>query len=140
MTQPSTYWAITALVIGEAVPGATFTVFIGDGEDAESDGFYFDFQRPLGDGVKEQDVRNETDSYCVVNESDGVHYGGLEEVSLLHGVLCLRFDDDAVEALELPANDVPLAVSPDLDTRKLEVGLRRVLSYGNPARQPRINF
>ncbi|MEG3628640.1 Imm10 family immunity protein [Streptomyces poriticola] len=140
MTHPSPYWTIAALVVGEAVPGATFTVFIGDGEDAESDGYYFDFQRRLSDEVKEQDVRNETDSYCVVNESGGVYYGGLEEVSLLQDVLCLRFDDGAVEALGLPSNVVPLNIASGIDIHEMRAGLRRVMSYGNPAKIPSMNL
>ncbi|WP_189858071.1 Imm10 family immunity protein [Streptomyces poonensis] len=140
MTGLSPYWAITALVAGEAVPGATFTVFVGDGEDAESNGYYFDFQRPLREELDEQDVRNETDSYCVVNESGAVHYGGLEEVAVLPGLLYLRFDDEAVGVLNLPSDIVPLAIDPGIDVDEMRADLRKVLSYGNPAKVPIMNL
>ena len=139
MADPFSYWVITALVIGEEVPGVTFSVFIGDGEDAVSEGYDFDLQRFLDDQPDEQNVRNGTDSYCIVNES-GVHYGGLEEVSLLPDLLSLRFDDEAVEALDLPSNIVPLGIAPTINVDEMRAGLRRVLSYGNPDKIPSTNL
>ncbi|SEE49693.1 hypothetical protein SAMN05216483_6408 [Streptomyces sp. 2131.1] len=85
-------------------------------------------------------MRNETDSYCVVNEADGVHYGGVEEVAITGNVLQLRFNDEAVEELELPSNLVPLSIGPNIDAEVLRAGLRRVFSYGNPQRVPVMNL
>ncbi|MFF6787304.1 hypothetical protein [Streptomyces sp. NPDC012510] len=140
MSSISPYWEIAALVVGEEVPGVTFSVFIGDGDDAAANGYYFDLQRFLDDQPDEQNVRNETDSYCVVNESGGVHYGGLKGVSLLPGLLTLSFDDEAVKALSLPSNIIPLGIASGVDFNELRAGLHRVLTYGNPQKLPRLNL
>ncbi|GHH92611.1 Imm10 family immunity protein [Streptomyces capillispiralis] len=136
----SPYWEITTLVVGEEVPDITYSVFVGDGDDAVANGYYFDLQRFLEEQPDEQNMRNGTDSYCVVNESGGVHYGGLEEVSLSPGLLTLRFDDEAIEALGLPSRVIPLGVAAEVDLDALRAGLHRVLTYGNPRRHPRLNL
>ncbi|MFD8177029.1 hypothetical protein [Streptomyces sp. NPDC059709] len=56
MTEAMPYWEIATLKIREEVPGVTFSVFIGDGEDAAENGFYFDFHRFLNDHPDEQNV------------------------------------------------------------------------------------
>lgn len=140
MSDPSPYWEITKLTIGEEVPGVTFSVFIGDGVDAVENGYYFDLQRFVDDQPDEQNVRNCTDSYCVVNESGGVHYGGLKGVSLLSDLLTLSFNEEAVEVLGLPSSIVPLAIAPSVDLDGLRAGLQRVLTYGNPQKFPRLNL
>ncbi|MGA5105151.1 hypothetical protein ACPCC3_16135 [Streptomyces cellulosae] len=136
----SPYWEIATLIIGEEVPGVTFSVFIGDGVDAVENGYYFDLQRFVDDQPDEQNVRNGTDSYCVVNESGGVHYGGLRGVSLLPDLLTLSFDEEAVEVLALPSSIIPLAIAPSVDLGGLRAGLQRVLAYGNPQKIPRLNL
>ncbi|MFG3007424.1 Imm10 family immunity protein [Streptomyces calvus] len=140
MTDLSPYWEITTLVVGEEVPDITFSVFVGDGDDAAANGYYFDLQRFLNEQPDEQNVRNGTDSYCVVNESGGVHYGGLEEVSLLPGLLTLRFNDEAAEVLGLPSTIIPLGISSGVDLDQLRAGLHRVLTYGNPQKHPRLSL
>ncbi|CAM5654679.1 hypothetical protein GCM10010261_63780 [Streptomyces pilosus] len=140
MTDLSPFWEIATLVVGEELPGVTFSVFIGDGEDAAEDGYYFDFQRFLSEYPDEQNVRNGTDSYCVMNESGGVHYGGLRGVSLLPGLLVLSFCDEAVEVLGLPSNVIPLGISSEVDLKELRGGLQRVLTYGNPEKFPKLNL
>ncbi|MHA5048798.1 hypothetical protein [Streptomyces sp. SD15] len=140
MSGISPYWEIAALVVGEEVPGVTFSVFIGDGDDAAANGYYFDLQRFLDEQPDEQNVRNGTDSYCVVNESGGVHYGGLKGVSLLPGLLTLSFDDEAVKVLSLPSNLIPLGIASKADFNELRAGLHRVLTYGNPQKLPRLNL
>lgn len=140
MADLSPYWEVATLVVGEEVPGVTFSVFIGDGEDAVANGYYFDLQRFLKDQPDEQNVRNGTDSYCVVNEGGGVHYGGIAEVSLSPGLLTLRFDDEAAEVLGLPSNLVPLGISPEVNLGELRAGLQRVLAYGNPQKFPKLNL
>lgn len=136
----SPYWEITTLMIGEEVPGVTFSVFIGDGVDAVGNGYYFDIQRFVDDQPDEQNVRNGTDSYCVANESGGVHYGGLKGVSLLPDLLTLSCNEEAVEVLGLPSNIIPLAIAPSVDLGGLRAGLQRVLTYGNPQKFPRLNL
>ncbi|MFB7113067.1 hypothetical protein [Streptomyces sp. NPDC056190] len=140
MTGLSPYWEITTLVLEEEVPGVTFSVFIGDGDDAVANGYYFDLQRFLNEQPDEQNVRNGTDSYCAVNESGGVHYGGLNSVSLLPDLLTLRFNDEAAEVLALPSNIIPLGIASGIDLNKLRVGLQCVLTYGNPQKFPRLNL
>ncbi|MFE1290592.1 hypothetical protein [Streptomyces sp. NPDC058751] len=140
MTRLSPFWEIVTLTVREEVPGVTLSVFIGDGNDAAENGYYFDFHRFLEKQPDEQDVRNGTDSYCVTNESGGVHYGGLKRVSLLPGLLTLSFGDEAVEALGLPSNVIPLEIAPEVDLLELRAGLQRVLTYGNPQKLPRLNL
>jgi hypothetical protein len=140
MTSLSPYWEIATLVVGEEVPGVTFSVFIGDGEDAAENGYYFDLQRFLSEQPDEQNVRNGTDTYCVMNESGGVHYGGLKGVSLLPGLLTLSFDDEAVKVLGLPSNVIPLEIASTVDLDEFRAGLHRVLTYGNPQKFPRLNL
>jgi hypothetical protein len=140
MTSLSPYWEIATLVVGEEVPGVTFSVFIGDGDDAAANGYYFDLQCFLSEQPDEQNVRNGTDTYCVINESGGVHYGGLKGVSLLPGLLTLSFDDEAVKVLGLPSNVIPLRIASTVGLAELRAGLHRVLTYGNPKRYPRLNL
>lgn len=140
MKDLSPFWNIATLVIGEEVPGVTFSVYIADGDDAATDGFYFDFQRFLDDQPDEQNIRNGTDSYCVVNESGGVHYGGLRGVTMLTDLLVLSFSDEAIEALNLPSNVIPLGIASGVDLGALRTGLRRVLTYGNPQKFPRLDL
>ncbi|MFI9726281.1 hypothetical protein [Streptomyces sp. NPDC052092] len=140
MSDLSPYWEISTLTVGEEVPGVTFSVFVGDGTDAVENGYYFDFQRFVDDQPDEQNVRNGTDSYCVMNESGGVHYGGLKGVSLLPDLLTLSFTEEAIEVLGLPSNIIPLAIAPSVDLGGLQAGLQRVLTYGNPKKIPRLNL
>lgn len=140
MTSLSPYWEIATLVVGEEVPGVTFSVFIGDGDDAAANGYYFDLQRFLSEQPDEQNVRNGTDTYCVMNESGGVQYGGLKGVSLLPGLLTLSFDDEAVKELGLPSNVIPLGIASAVDLAELRAGLHRVLTYGNSQKFPRLNL
>ena len=140
MTRISPYWEIATLSVGEEVPGVTLSVFIGDGDDAAENGYYFDLQCFLNEEPDEQNVRNGTDSYCVMNESGGVHYGGLRGVSLLPDLLTFSFDHEAVEALSLPSKIIPLGISPEVDLQELRTGLQRVLTYGNPEKLPRLNL
>ncbi|MFJ3249072.1 Imm10 family immunity protein [Streptomyces sp. NPDC086782] len=140
MTDLSPYWEIATLVLAEEVPGVTFSVFISDGDDAVANGYYFDLQRFLDEQPDEQNVRNGTDTYCVVNESGGVHYGGLKGVSLMPDLLTLSFNDEATEVLGLPSNVIPLGIAAGVDLSKLRAGLQYVLTYGNPQKFPRLNL
>ncbi|MGA5125601.1 hypothetical protein ACPCAG_20190 [Streptomyces pseudogriseolus] len=139
MRNLSPYWDISTLVIGEEVPGV-FSVFIADGVDAAEKGFYFDLQRFVAEQPDEQNVSNGTDTYCVVNESGGAHYGGLKGASLLPDLLILSFKKGAVEALELPSRIIPLGIAPSVDLKALRAGLERVLTYGNHRKMPRLNL
>jgi hypothetical protein len=135
LTDP--YWVIRYLEVGESVPGETFTVFVADREDG--DGYQLDLQCMMAEPTA-QDVGLELDSYCIVNEGGGVHYGGLEEVTLLPDRFILRFRDDAVEELDLPSNVVHLGIGSQIDIDEMRSGLRRVLTYGNPEKIPSMNL
>ncbi|MDU0251766.1 hypothetical protein RVN83_00245 [Streptomyces sp. PU10] len=135
MTEVMPYWEIATLKIREEVPGVTFSVFIGDGEDAAENGFYFDFHRFLNDYPDEQNVRNGTDSYSVVNESLGVHYGGVEGASRAGDILTLEFSDEAIEVLNLPSSVIPLRIAPEVALNELLSSLKYVLLYGDPRKR-----
>ncbi|WP_073948716.1 Imm10 family immunity protein [Streptomyces kebangsaanensis] len=135
MTPP--YWVIRYVESGESVPGGPFTVFIAENDD--EDGHYFDLQC-MPDEPSAQNIKLELDSYCIVSENGGVHYGGLKEVTLQPDRLVLQFLDDAVEELDLPSGVVELGIAPGIDIDEIRSGLRRVLSYGNPGKIPRMNF
>ncbi|MFG2317691.1 hypothetical protein [Streptomyces tendae] len=140
MAEVLPYWEIATLMIREEVPGVTFSVFIGDGEDAAEKGFYFDFHRFLNDRPDEQNVRNGTDSYSVVNESLGVHYGGVKEVSRSGDLLRLKFSDEAIEVLNLPSSVIPLRIAPEVPLDELLSGLKYVLLYGDRQKRPSLSL
>ncbi|MFE5509644.1 Imm10 family immunity protein [Streptomyces sp. NPDC056529] len=127
------YWTIRHVEIREAIPGRTFTVFMLE-EDTE-DARYFDLQRALEE-PDSQEIDLEMDSYCIVSESEGVDYGGLAEVTMLPGRLVLRFRPEAVEELELPSEEITLAIDPGVDAHELWAGLQKVLTYGNRLKVP----
>lgn len=127
------YWTIRHMEVGEAVTGQTFTVFIA--EDDTEDAHYFDLQRMLEE-PGQQEIDLELDSYCIVNESEGVDYGGLEEAALLPGRLLLRFRAKSMEELELPSEVIVLGIDPGIDISELRTGLKNVLTYGNSLKVP----
>ncbi|MFD4029176.1 Imm10 family immunity protein [Streptomyces sp. NPDC058637] len=131
------YWTMRYLESGEAVPGHTFTVFIA--EDDTEDARYFDLQRMIGE-PGQQEIDLELDSYCIVSESDGVDYGGLEATTLLPGQLTLQFRADSVDELELPSRTITLGIDPDIDIDELRRGLKKVLTYGNSLKVPVMNL
>lgn len=78
------------------------------------------------------------DSYCVLNESGGVDYGGVEEIVITAKELIIQFRQEAIEELELSTEIVTLQISMDVDMGSLRGGLNRVLSYGKPEKIPRV--
>lgn len=126
-------WLVGVVVVQENVPESCFLV--GIAEDEYGDGHYLTFQSGLEEpGEQERELG--LDSYCIVNETGGVHYGGLESVSLSTGQISFRFSSEAVEALSLPGQEITLSVASGSDLQSLRDGLRRVLSYGNPEKFP----
>ncbi|MCX4905277.1 Imm10 family immunity protein [Streptomyces sp. NBC_00878] len=121
------------MVVEENVPDSCFTV--GLAEDEYGEGRYLTFQC----GLEEPGDQERTlglDSYCILNETGGVDYGGVKEVSLVADKISFRFRPEAVEALELPSGEIALDVAPGCDIETLRFGLRRVLNYGNPEKFP----
>ena len=108
-------------------------------EDDTEDARYFDLQRML-DEPDQQQIDLELDSYCIVSESQGVDYGGLEEVTLLPDRLILRFRADSVDELELPSRVITLGIEPGIDAAELRTGLKKVLTYGNSLKVPVLNL
>ncbi|GGW09159.1 hypothetical protein GCM10010264_38130 [Streptomyces globisporus] len=131
------YWTIRHLESGESVPGQTFTVFISEGD--REDARYFDLQRMIEE-PDQQEIDLELDSYCIVSESDGVDYGGLEEVTLLPGWLILQFRSESAKELELPSQAITLGIAPGVDIGELRTGVKKVLTYGNPSKVPVISL
>ncbi|MFJ3578633.1 hypothetical protein [Streptomyces rubiginosohelvolus] len=131
-------WVIRHVESGESIPGQVFSIYIAESEETE-DVRYFDFQCGLSEPTA-QDVDLELDSYCIVNDAGGVQYGGLDEVAVLPDRLVLRFQDDAVEELELSSAAVTLGIDPAIDVEEIRAGLRKVLPYGNPLKVPNMNL
>lgn len=105
-------------------------------------------QHPGGDGAylilqcaltppDDQDAATGMDSYCLMDEQGAVHYGGIQRAELTSTTLRFRFDQSAAEELGIrnPERELALAI-PAGDTARLADGLRRVLTYGDPDRQP----
>ncbi|WP_189947318.1 Imm10 family immunity protein [Streptomyces roseolus] len=119
------------------IPGQTFTVYISEG--VGEDGQYFDLQRMLEEPGR-QEIDLELDSYCVVTGEEVVDYGSLEEVELLPERLTLIFREESIDELELPSNVITLGIDSKIDVDSLREGLKKVLTYGNPVKVPRMNF
>ena len=107
-------------------------------------------QHPSGEGAylilqcaltppDEQDAATGMDTYCLMDDQGAVHYGGIQRAELTDTTLRFRFDQDAAEelAIQNPERDLALTIPAD-DTARLADGLRRVLTYGNPAGNPEL--
>ncbi|BBC29385.1 hypothetical protein SGFS_006790 [Streptomyces graminofaciens] len=128
-------WVVRKISIEENLPDSVFTV--GLAEDEAGQGCYLVFQCGLEE-PSEQNRRLGLDSYCILNESGGVDYGGVEEVSISQNRLTLRFREEAIEELELPNENIVLAFHSGSDMAGLRIGLGRILSYGDPEKFPRV--
>ncbi|GGZ66360.1 hypothetical protein GCM10010344_36140 [Streptomyces bluensis] len=110
---------------------------VGIAEDEHGEGGYFIFQCGL-ETLDEQAQSLELDSYCILNDAGGVQYGGLNEVSLYPGRVRFHFSPEAAVELELPEQEIELGLTSGVDIESLRGGLRRVLTYGKPAKIPGI--
>ncbi|MFF0034600.1 Imm10 family immunity protein [Streptomyces mirabilis] len=128
-------WLVRVVVIEEKVLDSCFTV--GLAEDEYGEGRYLAFQCGL-EGPGEQERTLGLDSYCVINETGGVYYGGVENVCLSANRILFRFASEAVEKLDLPTGEINLHIAPESDVESLRGGLRRVLTYGNPEKLPSV--
>ncbi|PIB05723.1 MULTISPECIES: Imm10 family immunity protein [Streptomyces] len=126
-------WLVRVVAVQENVPDSCFIV--GIAEDEYGEGRYLTLQSGLEE-PGEQERRLGLDSYCVVNETGGVHYGGIESVALSADQISFRFTSEAVGALSLPDQEMTLDIAPGSDVQNLRDGLRRVLTYGNPDKFP----
>ncbi|MBS2964157.1 hypothetical protein KGA66_13950 [Actinocrinis puniceicyclus] len=132
---PSPDFASVALVTVEENVDA-FTV--GLAADPSGAGAFLILQCALTTPT-DQDAATGMDTYCLMDEQGAVHYGGVERAELTAGTLRLRFDADAAQELGVtdPQRRLSLSV-PAADTERLAAGLRRVLTYGAPDRQPEL--
>ncbi|MGP4083860.1 Imm10 family immunity protein [Streptomyces sp. KR55] len=129
-------WLVRVVTAEENVPDSCFIVGIAEDQYGESGHFIFQAGLTAPD---EQSRRLELDSYCILNETGGVHYGGLKKVSLSPSRISFQFNPEAVAELDLPAPEIELDIAPEADLEQLRAGLRRVLTYGNPEKVPEIS-
>jgi hypothetical protein len=109
---------------------------VGLAEDAQGAGGYLIFQASL-DEPTEQDSAMGMDTYCVMDDEGGVHYGGVRHVELRDRELTIRFDQDAAAELSVQGTELRLALAvPDDAIDRLRTELPRVLTYGNTAQRP----
>lgn len=130
----STWRTVTTVTAGENADDQVFT--LGLAESADGSGGHLIVQISLRPPTA-QDAATGMDTYCVMDDEGGVHYGGISHVELSDSRLILRFTEDAAE--ELSVEDGELALDLDLDAEaigRLRDGLRRTLTYGNPDQQP----
>lgn len=130
---PSPDFDTAALVTVEETIDA-FTV--GLAQNPNGEGAYLILQCALTP-PDDQDAATGMDTYCLMDEQGAVHYGGIQRAELTDTALRLRFDQDAAAELGIQNPERELALTiPPADTPRLADGLRRVLTYGNPDRQP----
>ncbi|MET7276171.1 Imm10 family immunity protein [Streptomyces flaveolus] len=126
-------WIVRVVVVTE--DDDCFTV--GMAEDGDGEGCHLSIQS----GVREPDaqqLRLGWDTYCVMNETGAVHYGGIESAAVAAGKVSFRFSSEAAAELSLPGESLELALHEDVDVATLRVGLHRVLTYGNTEKVPAV--
>jgi hypothetical protein len=107
---------------------------VGLSQDQSGDGAYLILQSGLTP-PDEQDAATGLDSYCLLDETGAVHYGGVTQASLEGNTLTLGLSEEA--AAELGSRTLTLTV-PAGDVDRLAAGLRRIFTYGNPDKQPQL--
>jgi len=132
---PTPTWrTVTTVTTGENPDDQVFS--LGIAENADGMGGHLIVQISLRPPT-EQDTAAAMDTYCVMDDTGGVQYGGIEHVELADTRLTIRFSEDAAE--ELSVDDGVLQLELDLgeeDVARLRDGLRRTLTYGDTGRQP----
>ena len=113
-----------------------FVVALADA--ARGDGAYLVFQCSLTPPGA-SDIATGPDSYCLLDEAGAVQYGGVTRAALDGDRLTLALTDEAAETLgvEDGTNTITLNIPPE-DTGRLVEGLRRIFTYGNPAKLPQL--
>ncbi|MDO9456621.1 Imm10 family immunity protein [Nocardioides sp.] len=90
----------------------------------------------------DQEIKLGMDTYCLVNQDDETHYGGVERVTLDGRSLGLHLLKGAADKLGLP-RVVRLELTVDVDeatVAELRGGLRWVLTFGNPLHHPALEL
>lgn len=111
---------------------------VGLAEDQEGEGAYLVFQTSLNP-PDAQDEATGLDTYCLLDEGGAVQYGGVTRASLENDMLTLALSDEAADELGVENNTGTIALAiPGDETARLAAGLRRIFTYGNPAKQPEL--
>ncbi|MFB7091099.1 Imm10 family immunity protein [Streptomyces sp. NPDC056296] len=110
---------------------------VGMAEDDEGEGSYLTIQS----GVNDPDAQQRQlgwDTYCVMNETGAVCYGGIERASVTNQKIFFRFSPEAAVELSLADEDLELELHADADVEALRSGLRTVLTYGDSRKRPTV--
>ncbi|MEU0682960.1 Imm10 family immunity protein [Streptomyces albogriseolus] len=115
-------------------PDPAMTAGVAESEGGES--FELQFQCSFEE-PDAQNIRNGSDSYCVVTPNQGTAYGCVRTVELEGDTLRVTFDPDSLEALFLDDPVVEAVLhAPAADTARMREALTRILSYGRPDALP----
>ncbi|MGW1616512.1 Imm10 family immunity protein [Streptomyces sp. NPDC002285] len=126
-------WIVKFVGIHEMEPDSTFLV--GLAEDEYGDGSNIVFQCGLKDPDNQQ-RQHGVDTCCILGESGGVQYGGLNSVKLSGRRIEFHFNSDAARELSLPGQEMILGIAPEVDVTALRNGLRTALTWGDPQKIP----
>ncbi|WP_020116547.1 Imm10 family immunity protein [Streptomyces canus] len=126
-------WVARVAAVDENVLDSALVV--GLAEDDSGEGRQLVFQCSLQE-PDEQEQRLGQDSYCVLNETGGIAYGGVEVVTFSPARVSFRFSLAAVEKLSLSSQDLIVGIAPEAQVENFRTELRRVLTYGNPQKVP----
>ncbi|KUN05544.1 hypothetical protein AQI96_35170 [Streptomyces canus] len=108
---------------------------VGLAEDESGEGRQLVLQCSLRE-PDDQDQRLGQDTYCVLNETGGIVYGGIEAVTFSPAGISFRFSLAAAEKLALPLPEVIVGIAPEVQVEPFRKELRRVLTYGDPQKVP----
>ncbi|MFE7235581.1 Imm10 family immunity protein [Streptomyces sp. NPDC002405] len=132
-----TYRFTANIAYGWHEPGPdiyALTAGVAESEDGES--FALEFQSSFGE-PEAQDIRNGSDSYCVVTPDQNTAYGCVRTVELEGDILRVTFDPDSLEALFLDDPVVEAVLhAPAADIARMREALTRILTYGRPDALP----
>ncbi|WP_319171414.1 Imm10 family immunity protein [Streptomyces sp. ME08-AFT2] len=117
--------------------GPESAFLVGLAENEFGDGSNITLQSGLEEPDSQQ-RKHGLDTYCILNETGEMQYGGLEAVRLMENCLVLKFSFDAAQTLSLPGRELILGIAPEVDVDALRSGLRRALTWGDPERVPQV--
>lgn len=114
----------------EKRPPDSYVPTAGVAESEDEEGFALEFQCGFGE-PDEQDIRNGSDSYCVVTPDQNTAYGCVRTVELEGNLLRVTFDPAYLDDLCLDDPVVEAVLrAPDEDVARMREALARILAYG----------
>ena len=120
----------------EKRPPDSYVPTAGVAESKDEESFALEFQCGVGE-PDEQDIRNGSDSYCVVTPDQNTAYGCVRTVELEGNVLRVTFDPAYLEDLYLDDPVVEAVLhAPVEDIARMTEALTRILTYGRPDALP----